>query len=58
VKRVKDEGGKMKVSKDEHLPRPNEARASVFEFPFSISHFSFFVSYLQSLILHPSSFIP
>jgi hypothetical protein len=49
---MKDEGGRMKVSED--LPRANEARASVFDFPFSLSHFSFFISYLQSLILHSS----
>jgi hypothetical protein len=54
---VKDEAGKMKVREDEDLPRPKEARASVFDLPFSISHFSFFIPYFQSLILHPSFFI-
>ena len=41
---MKDEGGRMKESKGLNMQSVNEALAFADDFPFSIRHFSFFIS--------------
>jgi len=45
----------MKEIKGRRMQSVNEALAFADDFPFSIRHFSFFIFYSSSFILHPSS---
>jgi len=51
VKRMKDEGGRMKESQERSLQHMNKPLALAYHFPFSIHHFSFFISCPSSFIL-------
>ena len=52
---MKDEGRKMKED-EKDLQNMNESLSLRPDFPFSIRHFSFFISGFIPFILYPSSF--